>query len=263
MNTLSVGQCITSGNSEYAISAVNLENDQLSYTVLGLNAPTRSTLQATSLHFYELSDRVISLDALRERRMVVQNAINLAAAAKVEEKAARQLANEAASNHPDNAGLLKVGQNDSSAKIAVKNIRILLKRLFPGVKFSVRMPDYSEVFVSWEDGAPQDTVYSAISRFKHGHFDSMTDCYEFHRSPFNDAFGGVSYLHVSRQKSDALIAEAIENVRREVGAERVPDSVTIEAYKRGSLLWVGEELSFRGFQGIISDAIALIDKTKK
>lgn len=263
MNTLSVGQCITSGNSEYAISAVNLENEQLSYTVLGLNAPTRSTLQATSLHFYELSDRVISLDVLRERRMVVQNAINLAAAAKVEEKAARQLANEEASNHPENTGLLKVGQNDSAAKIAVKNIRILLKRNFPGVKFSVRLRDGNSVSVCWDDGAPQDVVYSAISRFKHGSTDSMTDCYEFHKSPFNDVYGGVSYLHVSRSKSDALIAEAIENVRCEVGAERVPDSVTVEAYKRGALLWTGEELFFRGFQGAISDAIGLIDKTKK
>ncbi len=38
MTTLTVGQCLTSFNNEYVVSAVNLADDKISYTILGLNA---------------------------------------------------------------------------------------------------------------------------------------------------------------------------------------------------------------------------------
>ncbi|MEW5126259.1 LPD29 domain-containing protein [Citrobacter freundii] len=262
MNTLSIGQCITSAGSEYVVSAVNLEEGTLSYTILGLNSLTRTNLLATSLGYYGLSSRLLSLDELRDRRREVQGAINQREADEREQQAVRNAAKERINADPDNAALVKVNNTCGSAKTAVKNIRILLKKHFPGVKFSVRMPHYGSVYVSWEDAAPEDTVYAVISRFKHGSFDGMTDCYNYHSNPFNDDFGGVDYISTSRKRSDSLIAEAIEILRKEDG-EDFPAEVTVEAYKRGALLYVGREYSHRGYQGAVSDAIEKIDKTKK
>ncbi|PCQ44957.1 LPD29 domain-containing protein [Citrobacter freundii] len=262
MNTLSIGQCITSAGSEYVVSAVNLENGTLSYTILGLNSLTRTNLLATSLGYYGLSSRQLSLDELRDRRREVQGAINQREADEREQQAARDTAKERINADPDNALLVKVNNTCGSAKTAVKNIRILLKKHFPGVKFSVRMPHYGSVYVSWEDAAPEDKVNAVISRFKHGSFDGMTDCYNYHNNPFNDAFGGVDYISTSRKRSDSLIAEAIEILRKEDGDD-FPEEVTVEAYKRGALLYVGREYSHRGYQGAVSDAIEKIDKTKK
>ncbi|MEX8867738.1 LPD29 domain-containing protein, partial [Salmonella enterica] len=262
MNTLSVGQCIISAGSEYVISAINLEEGKLSYTILGLNTLTRTNLLATSLQYYGLSSRLLSLDELRNRRCEVQEEINQREAEEREKQAAKNAASEAAEVNPDNALLLKVDKSCGSAKTAVKNIRILLKKHFPGVKFSVRMPHYGSVYVSWEDAAPEDAINAVISRFKYGSFDGMTDCYNHHNNPFNDIFGGVDYISTSRKKSDALIAEAIDLLRKEEG-EDFPSEVTVEAYKRGALLFVGREYSHRGYQGAISDIIEKIDKTKK
>ncbi|ECR1213148.1 hypothetical protein F0X33_22630 [Salmonella enterica] len=262
MNTLSVGQCIISAGSEYVISAINLEEGKLSYTILGLNTLTRTNLLATSLQYYGLSSRLLSLDELRNRRCEVQEEINQREAEEREKQAAKNAASEAAEVNPDNALLLKVDKSCGSAKTAVKNIRILLKKHFPGVKFSVRMPHYGSVYVSWEDAAPEDAINAVISRFKYGSFDGMTDCYNHHNNPFNDIFGGVDYISTTRKKSDALIAEAIDLLRKEEG-EDFPSEVTVEAYKRGALLFVGREYSHRGYQGAILDIIEKIDKTKK
>jgi uncharacterized FlaG/YvyC family protein len=71
---------------------------------------------------------------------------------------ARQLANERASADPENAGLLTTATESNTTKLAAKNIRILLKKHFPGVKFSVRMRDYNALYVSWTDGPTKEAV---------------------------------------------------------------------------------------------------------
>ncbi|EET2715134.1 hypothetical protein FJ565_004715 [Escherichia coli] len=262
MNTLSVGQCITSAGSEYVISAIILEEGKLSYTILGLNARTRSNLLASSMRYYGLSSRFLTLDEIRDRRREVQEEINQREAEERAKQVEHKEASEALEANPDNANLLKVAKNCGSASTAVKNIRILLKKHFPGVKFSVRMPYYGSVYVSWEDAVPEDAVNTVISQFKKGNFDGMTDCYNHHNNPFNEIYGGVDYIHISRKKSDGLIAEAIDLLRKQDG-ENFPQEVTVEAYKSGALLFVGCNYSHRGYQGAVSDIIEKIDKSKK
>lgn len=63
-----------------------------------------------------------------------------------------------------------------------KAIRQLLKTKFPFVKFSIRSRSFAggdSVDVSWTDGPTTRTIDSLIGKFQYGHFNGMTDCYEY------------------------------------------------------------------------------------
>lgn len=112
------------------------------------------------------------------------------------------------------SGLKRADQCDEyGTKIAATNLRKLLKKQWPSVKFSVRMDrGVSSVRVTWTDGPTVAEVKTLAERFKRGSFDSMTDGYNHHRSPFVDLFGGADYVTCQRDMSDALITQAIEAV---------------------------------------------------
>jgi len=77
-----------------------------------------------------------------------------------------------------------------------------LKKVFPGVKFSVKSSNFSmgdSVDVSWEDGPTSDLVNDVISKYQYGHFDGMTDMYEYTNR--RDDFPQSKYVHGSRQMS--------------------------------------------------------------
>lgn len=93
---------------------------------------------------------------------------------------------------------------------AAANVRTLLKKAFPSVKFSVRKgASYSSLDVAWTDGPTIDQVDAVISRFKRGSFDSMDDSYTRQRSAWTTLFGGVDYLNTNRRCSDELYAKGI------------------------------------------------------
>lgn len=260
MKTLNVGQCITSAGSEFAISVVHLEDGKITYSILGLNTFIQTEVLGTSIGNFSLCSRVLSLDELRDRRRLVQKEISQRHAQEIATNVALEAATAQIIANPANSSLIEVS-NGSAAKTAVKNIRILLKRNFPGVKFSVRMPYYGSVCIAWEDGAPENAVIAVISCFKHGSFNGMNDCYEYNHSPFNDLYGGVSYISTSRKKSDALIAKAIEQLRIKE-EQTLPDGVTVEAYKRGNLLFIKRDGFNESYQAAISEIIESMDETK-
>lgn len=111
-----------------------------------------------------------------------------------------------------------------------KNMRAALKRAFPGVKFSVRRPHYSSIDVRWTDGPTSEAVSAIADRFEAGHFDGMTDCYEYSRAPWSETFGSVRYVHCTRDYSDALIGRAIAEAVAEYGNTEAP---TIEQWRNG------------------------------
>jgi hypothetical protein len=85
---------------------------------------------------------------------------------------------------------------------AAENIRIELRRRFPGVKFSVRS-SRSSVDVSWVDGPTVDAVREVTRRHKEGHFDGMQDLYETDlNATFAQVFGGEKYIDESRDYGD-------------------------------------------------------------
>lgn len=149
-------------------------------------------------------------DALALAEKTERDAAEAKARADREHEAAKaKLAEDAALT-----GLKRADQCDEcGTKLAAANLRKLLKKQWPSVKFSVRMErGVSSVRVTWTDGPTEDEVENLADRFQRGSFDSMTDGYNHHRSPFVELFGGADYVQCRRDMSDALIAQAIEAV---------------------------------------------------
>ncbi len=69
-------------------------------------------------------------------------------------------------------------------KSAAQCIRADLKAAFPGTKFSVRKGAGSRdsVTVSWNLGPTNEAVSTIANKYQAGHFDGMTDSYEYDRS---------------------------------------------------------------------------------
>ncbi len=60
-----------------------------------------------------------------------------------------------------------------------KMLRPVLRRTFPGVKFSVRISRYSggsSVGIGWTDGPTEAQVSAVAEGFQGGRFEGMTDC---------------------------------------------------------------------------------------
>jgi len=116
--------------------------------------------------------------------------------------------------------LVPIGGKVDPLNAAAKNIRIELKLAFPGIKFSVKSSRFSmgdSIDVSWTDGPNCAQVNAIVCRYKAGSFDGMTDCYEYSRSAWTDAFGDTKYLHTSRTNSDIALSSAARTVRARRG----------------------------------------------
>jgi len=99
----------------------------------------------------------------------------------------------------------------STAALAAKAIRKELKEKFPGVKFSVRSSNFSmgnsvdieyDVIAHGVEGdnkAPVKGVWEVVGKYQYGHFDIMTDSYEY--SNRQDDIPQVKYVHVSHKWS--------------------------------------------------------------
>jgi len=116
---------------------------------------------------------------------------------------------------------------------AAKNMRVELKRAFPGVKFSVTGKSFSmgnSVSINWTDGPTSKQVEKITGRYSAGSFDGMTDCYNYESSAWTEAFGSSKYVHEGRHYSAELIARAIRELVAEYGDYDTP---TVEQYQRG------------------------------
>jgi len=83
---------------------------------------------------------------------------------------------------PEHAAL-RQGDERHGGKLAAANIRVELRRAFPGVKFSVRVPHHGSVYVRWTSGPTRQEVEAIANRYQGGHFDGMEDIYRSARSP--------------------------------------------------------------------------------
>jgi Large polyvalent protein associated domain 30/Large polyvalent protein associated domain 29 len=110
---------------------------------------------------------------------------------------------------PDYAHLTQ-GDDQHSGKLAAANIRAELKQGFKGVKFSVRKTHHGSIQITWLDGPPEAAVDGAVSRYRRGRFDGMTDSYSDDRPAWCEVFGGAEYVFTRRELSDALIGRAID-----------------------------------------------------
>lgn len=94
---------------------------------------------------------------------------------------------------------------------AAKNIRLVLKKKFPGVKFSVKS-DYSSCNIKWQDGPTDAAVSEAVAPFDIGYSDSMTDYFTTVATKFSETFGGVQYLFTKRELGAETIKASIKAI---------------------------------------------------
>jgi len=129
-----------------------------------------------------------------------------------------------------------------SRVVAAANIRIELKAAFPGVKFSVKTKSFSggdDIWVGWIDGPMTEQVDLIIQKYSGGSFDGMTDCYNYSRDAWTDAFGDSKYVFASRNYSDAAIESCIRTVRAKYAGNFKRDgieSVAVDDF-RNNRLW--------------------------
>ena len=93
--------------------------------------------------------------------------------------------------------------------LCAKEIRKILKKAFPMVKFSVRSTSYSmgdNVTVDWKDGVSSTAVKELISHFEYGSFDGMTDCYNYDNNI--ESIPQTKFLMINRNFSDEIMEEA-------------------------------------------------------
>ncbi|HGO4163250.1 hypothetical protein JY486_22425 [Serratia marcescens] len=139
---------------------------------------------------------------------------------------------------PEFTNLKKVESNNISvAAVVSSNIRLLLKKYFSDVKFTVKKTSYNSVSVRWTDGPTCDKVEEITGRFKSGYFNSMEDVYEYNESPFNVVYGGINFISIDRVYSDELIDKAI-SMCREIYGDKVPEWADVDSYKNGKLFTV-------------------------
>ena len=96
--------------------------------------------------------------------------------------------------HPE----LEVGRYRATA---AKNMRTMLKRAFPGVKFSVTQNTGSmvnSITVRWSAGPEGDAVGEIVGRFESSYFDGQTDSNVSKSTAWTDTFGGCSGVTMYR-----------------------------------------------------------------
>ena len=91
-------------------------------------------------------------------------------------------------------------------KTASGNLRTLLKREFPGVKFSVRKDGSGDtVNITWTDGPTRKMVDEIAGQFEGRRFNGMEDCEEIVTSDFTDLFGSLGYIFTEREYSEEVM----------------------------------------------------------
>ena len=139
---------------------------------------------------------------------------------------------------------------------AAKNIRIELKQAFPSVKFSVKTRKYSggdSIDVSWIDGPTAIMVEQIIGKYQGGSFDGMTDCYNYERNAWTDAFGDAKYVFAHRDYSDAFVNRAIAYLQAKYPGNNIEAT---PAEWRSGKLWNVDCGFGRNVQEIVGQALA-------
>lgn len=114
----------------------------------------------------------------------------------------------------ENQTVVKKERYQTRAAQAAKQIREILKKEFPGIKFRVRSDNFSmgdSVDVKWDNGPTYDQVEKFIIHYEYGRFDGMTDCYEY--TNCREDIPQTKYLHCSRDVSQEIYDQAFEYFR--------------------------------------------------
>jgi len=115
----------------------------------------------------------------------------------------------------------------STAAQAASLIRKEIKTLFPSVKFTCKSQNYAggnSITVSITDQPKEisETISNALNKYSFGHFDGMTDCYEY--SNVKD-IPQVKFLFVNNNMSEEKKEEIYQNIKKTWhGGDELPET---------------------------------------
>ena len=217
-----IGVIISKGNAE-AYSARYSEmmfpesyNDIYNEALTVINDPSRMIHDRFGPLAYNMLESNSAVEMIRglEKKCNEWRAVEIAKA----EKAEREAEISAMKNTDRFPHLTKADDNNGGSKLAAKNIRIELKRNFPGIKFSVRT-DHNSVRITWSDGPSPASVKAFTSRHESGTFDSMTDCPGWAHNPFGMTFGECRYVNEVREVSTETLEVVAKSYAEKRGCE--------------------------------------------
>lgn len=100
------------------------------------------------------------------------------------------------------------GRTLTQSALAAKKIKEILKKEYANLDFSVRSRNFangSSVDIDWIDGVPTKEIESFANQFQYGHFDGMTDCYEYSNSrEFPQAKFVMCHRSISKEKQETI-----------------------------------------------------------
>jgi hypothetical protein len=107
-----------------------------------------------------------------------------------------------------------------------KNIKTILSRLWPSIKWSVTHESFSmgdSVSVKWIDGPSEKQVENTVGCFVNSRFDGMTDMSEYVSNSMH-VFGSTKFMHYRRAFSQEKINSLLPAVKMVVDNGSNPDA---------------------------------------
>ena len=121
---------------------------------------------------------------------------------------------------------------------AAKALKAELQAAFPGIKFSVTSDSFSmgdSVHVSYEDGPAYHIVDEIASKYQYGHFDGMTDMYEY--SNRRNDIPQSKFVQVSRhqgKETREVLDRAFAEIAKEWPSANDHDTNMYRIFQRSS-----------------------------
>lgn len=198
---------IYDGDTPEAVSEYETDNDTWVPTFSRIDSCCRPLSRVFGIgQYYDESGELIS-DEVIEKSIAHAKAVDAARTeSKRLEKEAWNNAVESAKSEYANIltpleGIADYGERNKTKK---NNLMALLRREFPGVKFSGRK-GYSEMTISWTDGPSANEVEAVAQKFE-DEFDgdSYSDYYSTKQTPFTSIFGGWDSVRTERKYTDTF-----------------------------------------------------------
>lgn len=116
----------------------------------------------------------------------------------------------------------------TNAALAAALIRKEIKAAFPSLQFRCKSQNYSggnsvNVYMVDQPKAVVEKIKALTDKYEYGHFDGMTDCYEFSNS--RDDIPQVKFLFVNNELSSEKRQEIYAGIRQKwSGGDSLPEN---------------------------------------
>lgn len=112
-----------------------------------------------------------------------------------------------------------------------KEIRKAVKKLYPGVKFTVRTEHSTSVRINWFDGPTAKEMESHFGHMKAGTFNGMIDLYEYNGDRQYDNL----YIFFIRHNSPEFLQKCVDKFVTEFGYDYSPE-IKVGSWDGGAFL---------------------------